>query len=716
MFDHRAAMDFLGDALSAIPASSQAHSLLLAQAQKASGPSPIINPSIGCTQPSCQCKSFSEGSPSRICSSCNHGWVLHAVASLGNSLAVMNEVEVPQAETVFDVSSLILYASQAIPIRLKILLDRLFSALPPEDVSEILAKFAWSYEDYLRGYKLQNGPHEQMLSQWNLVSRYEESLVLFQFLRFAETRSVAQQFLLDANQRNDSAPISQKCQKTSAIRKFMESRGNLYRDEDVSLKNDASNAKSTMRLSSALSNISNKLQQQAQQTQRNESAQPNEVIVNGNNNPNVIKPIKAGSDDANSDSESYDANGKKCHRRVSCERCGKTFCDKGALKIHISAVHLKEMHRCTVQGCNMMFSSRRSRNRHSANPNPRLHCNMFAPRRGGILAEANEISTLQQQSSGENSNSVENFNLSHSAENDSLSGDDMANQRNGAESPDDMSYEEIDDKSTSGRLVIAEDSIKQESNTNTDSGNGSAAEAPNSINGEHCSTPSVAMSPAPTTQPRNKRKNIVPTRHLPSMLGDDAFTTTMSNILDFVCQQPATKMVKTEHSVRQQMENNSNAINAAQVLQRSNALHAAQAAVNVDNSNNVDGSYTPPSSPTASSLNIPEDPVNPCRCVECGKTFRNHFTARTHYQNVHLRVMHKCRIQGCSAEFPSKRSRDRHSANVNLHRKILGMEEESEAERARQQQQAALQNAANVAASMASSLGAPLPLQRAIGL
>ncbi|KAF7631216.1 C2H2-type domain-containing protein [Meloidogyne graminicola] len=29
---------------------------------------------------------------------------------------------------------------------------------------------------------------------------------------------------------------------------------------------------------------------------------------------------------------------------------------------------------CTVQGCQMMFSSRRSRNRHSANPNPKLHC------------------------------------------------------------------------------------------------------------------------------------------------------------------------------------------------------------------------------------------------------------------------------------------------------------------------------------------------------
>uniref|UniRef100_A0A1I8AZV9 C2H2-type domain-containing protein n=1 Tax=Meloidogyne hapla TaxID=6305 RepID=A0A1I8AZV9_MELHA len=45
-------------------------------------------------------------------------------------------------------------------------------------------------------------------------------------------------------------------------------------------------------------------------------------------------------------------------KRVLCQKCSKTFCDKGALKIHNSAVHLKEMHR----------------NRHSSNPNPKLHC------------------------------------------------------------------------------------------------------------------------------------------------------------------------------------------------------------------------------------------------------------------------------------------------------------------------------------------------------
>ncbi|CAK5024907.1 unnamed protein product [Meloidogyne enterolobii] len=32
-------------------------------------------------------------------------------------------------------------------------------------------------------------------------------------------------------------------------------------------------------------------------------------------------------------------------KRVLCQKCSKTFCDKGALKIHNSAVHLKEMHK-----------------------------------------------------------------------------------------------------------------------------------------------------------------------------------------------------------------------------------------------------------------------------------------------------------------------------------------------------------------------------------
>ncbi|KAE9416700.1 hypothetical protein Angca_004306 [Angiostrongylus cantonensis] len=79
-------------------------------------------------------------------------------------------------------------------------------------------------------------------------------------------------------------------------------------------------------------------------------------------------------DSAESSIQSESPNGNnKMKKRVLCERCNKSFCDKGALKIHTSAVHLKEMHMCTIPGCGKEFSSRRSRNRHSANTNPKLH-------------------------------------------------------------------------------------------------------------------------------------------------------------------------------------------------------------------------------------------------------------------------------------------------------------------------------------------------------
>uniref|UniRef100_A0A914YRE0 C2H2-type domain-containing protein n=1 Tax=Panagrolaimus superbus TaxID=310955 RepID=A0A914YRE0_9BILA len=48
-------------------------------------------------------------------------------------------------------------------------------------------------------------------------------------------------------------------------------------------------------------------------------------------------------------------------KRVMCNKCEKSFCDKGALKIHNSSVHLREMHICTIPGCTKQFPSKRSR-------------------------------------------------------------------------------------------------------------------------------------------------------------------------------------------------------------------------------------------------------------------------------------------------------------------------------------------------------------------
>ncbi|CAL1546778.1 unnamed protein product, partial [Lymnaea stagnalis] len=113
---------------------------------------------IRCTHPSCPCECFAPGKQSlRYCDSCSHGWVAHALDKLGTN-HVMNlglQVEVVQPNIVFDIASLMLYGAHATPVRLKILLDRLFSVLQHEEVLQVLHGFGWTYEDYARGYILQ---------------------------------------------------------------------------------------------------------------------------------------------------------------------------------------------------------------------------------------------------------------------------------------------------------------------------------------------------------------------------------------------------------------------------------------------------------------------------------------------------------------------------------------------------------------------------------
>ncbi|XP_077971602.1 uncharacterized protein LOC120346667 [Styela clava] len=63
-------------------------------------------------------------------------------------------------------------------------------------------------------------------------------------------------------------------------------------------------------------------------------------------------------------------------------------------------------------------------------------------------------------------------------------------------------------------------------------------------------------------------------------------------------------------------------------------------------------------------------PTRSRNCHLCGKEFKNVYSVKLHIKNVHLKEMWQCTVPGCNATFPSKRSRDRHSANSNLHSKL----------------------------------------------
>ncbi|CAL4140934.1 unnamed protein product, partial [Meganyctiphanes norvegica] len=473
-------------------------------------------------------------------------------------------------------------------------------------------------------------------------------------------------------------------------------------------------------------------------------------------------------------------------KRTQCNVCLKTFCDKGALKIHFSAVHLREMHKCSVEGCNMMFSSRRSRNRHSANPNPKLHTphirrkisphdgrsapshpsglsggftsnypphpgyppfGAFPPHFGAInplnclpiippsiattenlQKQAMELQrrTLEmQQAIGKHYNisSERQWALNYGGINASAPSSQsedhiIDNDKNNASRNDsDGFYYDVDDDS----LSFETQSIKDDT------------------------TP----SPLPN---KRKRKNQNPTKFA-FRLEDDALISTDDdddddNDLDDLDPKDSeeeknedkeldamsdcdddeelrdplaekcsntSEMSKTDKETDSNNRNvtssnydesreTSNALQHLEDLSKGNFYNISTTLPN--KATEMSGIQKPPSGNCVSSTSprpsdhdsdresnsasfedednfrigpdgflsntdIPLDKENPCRCAECGTVFQNHFIVKTHYQNVHLKLLHSCIIPGCIAAFPSKKSRDRHASNINLHRKLL---------------------------------------------
>ncbi|KAI4903752.1 hypothetical protein NFI96_023334, partial [Prochilodus magdalenae] len=496
---------------------------------------------IRCTLVNCTCECFQPGKIHlRTCDQCKHGWVAHALDKLSTQhLYHPTQVEIVQCNVVFDISSLMLYGTQAVPVRLKILLDRLFSVLKQDEVLHILHGLGWTLRDYVRGYILQlvvptrmKGPqnvYEQtdldwphlkhithtythaslpsspmqrdgvrkrsvkevkeksdgekkeedaagkVLDRWTIMSREEEIITLQQFLRFGETKSIVE---LMAIQEKEGQAVTVPSSKTdSGIRTFIESNNRTRSpgllthlennspssihhfenipnslafllpfqyinpvsapmlglppnglaldqaalrlrepnhpnqsepvdssESEVSLSPFRSSQSPSRGTMGALPNsIEPKTepngaspitptpvaqqaqqqqtqQQQQQQTQAQQQQQPS-ALNDHQSHHHFVKSEQ-------SKSMTHSSFSSKMHRmrrmgtpsrkgRVCCNACGKTFYDKGTLKIHYNAVHLKIKHRCTIEGCNMVFSSLRSRNRHSANPNPRLHMPML---------------------------------------------------------------------------------------------------------------------------------------------------------------------------------------------------------------------------------------------------------------------------------------------------------------------------------------------------
>lgn len=544
------------------------------------------------------------------------------------------------------------------------------------------------------------------------------------------------------------------------------------------------------------------------------------------------------------------ATGKK---RVQCHVCLKTFCDKGALKIHFSAVHLREMHKCTVDGCNMMFSSRRSRNRHSANPNPKLHTpnlrrklshhdgrsslpfpiippttlmnfnasaagsNSMLPIHPPLISdrerderhslnlsegpskmESNtpsstiddqipEGSSFRQQDVIFPQHRKSTFNSADEAlaltkrprvelngdisndgdEGIDLSMKDTENRNNSGNnkgvrkrksfnptkcaitSDDDLQYVSTDDSSSdtfvddNGALsksdgfssdLLEDDSKDEDIGKDSNPLPTTSSHIPLSL--------STAISSAPTASipahSSSKLDDKLTSRAscITSFSGSSFSTNKMSSKdSDMISLDLSSKnrdpFIKHNHETEEVPESplrhletlSLGAFTGLSNHTKSTFSHhiesttgisyhapglglASTPSVTMPDISRDRRSHLPPTDSQSIPLSIPSggigipnsdsdpdghmsmlpvyrdasmigavdipvDKENPRRCIACGKIFQNHFGVKTHYQNVHLKLMHKCTVEGCNAAFPSKRSRDRHSANLNLHRKLL---------------------------------------------
>ncbi|VDP75023.1 unnamed protein product [Echinostoma caproni] len=193
---------------------------------------------VGCLSTGCQCHHYQPSTNNlRQCSECSHTWVMHVVAKMSNYPVCIDSSSAGTAcmfSATFELMSMTLFGCHAIPIRIKILLDRLLSAqLLQADVVRLLLTFGWTFQDYSRGYMLTNN-NGQIRDRWEICGLEEERLIVQQFLRFPETRTLAQVMLTGFNcicgrlmdsSNNSTIPICPMNPSTSPIKTTVTSTG-----------------------------------------------------------------------------------------------------------------------------------------------------------------------------------------------------------------------------------------------------------------------------------------------------------------------------------------------------------------------------------------------------------------------------------------------------------------------------------------------------------
>ncbi|EPQ15279.1 Zinc finger protein basonuclin-1 [Myotis brandtii] len=549
-----------------------------------------------------------------------------------------SQVEIVQSNVVFDISSLMLYGTQAIPVRLKILLDRLFSVLKQDEVLRILHALDWTLQDYIRGYVLQDASGK-VLDHWSIMTSEEEVATLQQFLRFGETKSIVE--LMAVQEKDEPAAAAPPSAANDLHGPFPDS--------------------------SFLASSSTPFQLEKEPCPSCPDTAPHQedgAHVSDSSAYSLVTKLEGTqlSPEARGKPERQGLGAKK--GRVFCTACEKTFYDKGTLKIHYNAVHLKIKHKCTIEGCNMVFSSLRSRNRHSANPNPRLHMPMNRNNRDKDLRSSLSLAAsdgyrrpgLQLVSADVPSDALPKKKSRKSSmpikiEKEAVGTADE--KRRALSSDEDRPLQ-----------VVSEDELE--------------ACSPGSDGALEEQQGGCPGRPPPEGQPACHLSSVIEPRGVISRTPEQA--TRNSERETELEQKPALTLVPGEAEeggrelrlppglepcipfpdyVRLQQHLLAGGLLGA-LSTRGMAFPCFE-----------DSKDLEPAGPHALARQKEESRH---QCDICQKTFKNACGVKMHHKNTHSKETHVCTVEGCQATFPSRRSRDRHSSNLNLHQKALAQE------------------------------------------
>ncbi|XP_044135515.1 zinc finger protein basonuclin-1 [Bufo gargarizans] len=764
-----------------------------------------MNEAIRCTLVNCICLGFKPGKINpRQCEQCRHGWVAHALSKLRiPHFYPTSQVEIVQSSVVFDISSLMLYGTQAIPIRLKILLDRLFSVLKQEEVIQILHSLDWTLQDYIRGYVLQDASGK-VLDHWSIMTVEEELATLQQFLRFGETKSIVE--LMAIHEKEGYSVLIPSTRTNSDIRTFIENSN--PRSSPIIVPNPLEKVSppSMHPFENMINNMAFTLPFQffspvpppligspperplteRSQDRENESKQDAHISFSESSfltsssasfnleNESSISAqdvvTKAEDDSPLSDTSSHNTltnyemtsvspenNLKPVERngigprkgRVFCTACEKTFYDKGTLKIHYNAVHLKIKHRCTIEGCNMVFSSLRSRNRHSSNPNPRLHMPMNRNNRdkdlrnGLIISVSEDHKRMGLKSPCLDNRSSNNY-ITHSTDSKMptvlpnvgqscvlipnlktvqpvlpfyrcpVTPAEIANTPGMLPSLPAISPSISDKMASADALLDNMPKKKSRKSSMPIKIHKESVDAPTesteNMSSEEDLSPNKDDSfvfdnsdrnvQTPDESPGGPERDTVhssitfhsqngegPNSHSAMDKSYDNTSSDSENEFHPFTQEPALRVDSSENKYERPTH-----FNVVRQLADPSLYNREQPKL-ADCEDSIEFRHFPFNGGTFGAisnkgpglsdsvnlergdqhLDLPKD-ENRFHCEICKKAFKNAYSVKMHYKNVHPKEMHLCTIDGCNAAFPSRRSRDRHSSNLNLHHKLLTRE------------------------------------------